>query len=341
MVAEALRVGYHPNANAQRLRSGRAGAVGVVIPAPSGRADDPFFMRLLTGLGMALARLDLDLIVTAAPPGPEEMKAYRRLVEGRRVEAFILSRTRRRDDRISYLLDQHVPFVAHGRTEERRAYATLDIDGEAAFGEATRRLIDFGHRRIALINAPEGLMFAHHRATGWSAALAAAGIAEGPRRAAPATEENGFRLARELLTLDEPPTALLCGTDRLAVGALHAIAMAGLRAGHDVSVIGYDDLPGSMCANPALTTMDQRLDEAAARLVEMLAALLAGAPAAGLREVWQARLVPRQSDGPCLRDVFANAPSSSAPSRVRANSSLDRGGLHAEDLTAEARHSFE
>ncbi len=299
VTAEADRLGYRPNATAQRLRSGRTEAIGVILPNRPGQFDDAFFMRLLGGIGMHLAKRDLDLLVTCAPPGDDEMRVLRRLVEGRRVDGFIIGRTRRRDERIGYLLDRGVPFVAHGRTEETRPYAYLDLDGHAAFAEATGRLIGFGHRRIGLLNAPDRFMFAHYRETGWRAALAAAGLPPGPMRAADPTEENGVRLANEMLALPERPTALLCATDRLAVGALHALTSAGLRVGHDMSLIGHDNLPASCFTSPALTTMDQMMDRAAERLVEILAAVLDGADLATQNELWRSRLLARDSDGPC------------------------------------------
>ena len=73
----------------------------------------------------------------------------------------------------------------------------------------------------------------------------------------------------------------------MAVGALHALASAGLRAGRDVSVIGYDDLPIASYTDPPLTTLEQPMSAMAQRMVEMLLALLDGAAAAALGEVWR------------------------------------------------------
>jgi ABC-type sugar transport system substrate-binding protein len=100
---------------------------------------------------------------------------------------------------------------------------------------------------------------------------------------------------------------VLCATDRLAIGALHAVAQAGLRAGRDISLIGFDDLPMASCTDPPLTTIEQRIDTAGARMVEMLLQLLGGADPAGLREIWSARLIPRGSDGPAPRATRALA----------------------------------
>ena len=303
---EAERIGYRPNHAARRLRRGRSEAVGVVLPNDPGQLQDPFFGRLLAVAGPLLARHNLDLLVTAARPGAEEARAYRNLVEGRRVDGVLLARTRCRDARIGYLLDRRIPFVAHGRTAETRAYAHIDIDGEAAFRAAAERLIGFGHRRIALINADPQYMFAHHRAAGWRAALAAAGLPADAALHAEPNEENGFRLTADLLARREPPTAILCATDRLAVGTLHALTHAGLRAGRGVSVIGYDNLPLARYTDPPLTTIEQHIERAAERMVEMLVALLGGADPSGMAELWQASLIARASDGPPRGDATNN-----------------------------------
>ena len=277
VLAEAERIGYRPNAAARRLRGGRTDAVGIVLPTGPGRLDDPFFLGLIGAVGPILAQAGLDLIVGAAASGKAEEAFYRQLVENRRVDGILLARTRRRDRRLGYLLDRGFPVVVHGRAEERRPHARVDVDGTSAFRRATERLVTAGHRRIGLLSAPARYSFAHHRETGWRQALADAGLAPGPMLQAEATEENGFRTARAMLAGKNPPTALLCATDRIAVGALHAISHGGMQAGRDVAVIGYDNLPVATYTDPPLTTFDTDLELAARRMVEMMLALLGGA----------------------------------------------------------------
>ncbi len=326
--AEAARIAYRPNQTARRLRSGRSEAVGIVLPAGPGQFDDPFFLRLLSAIGPPLQAAGLDLLVATARPGAEEMRAYRHLVEGRRVDGLLLARTRRQDERIAYLLDRAAPFVAHGRSEETRPFAHLDIDGASACREATERLIGLGHHRIGMMNALETYMFAVHRQAGWRAALAAGGLAPGPLLHAEPTEENGFRLMADMLRASAPPTAVLCATDRLAVGALHAIGHAGLRAGSDVSIIGYDNLPTATYTDPPLTTIEQPIERAGARMVAMLLALMGGAPPADLAELWPARLIARASDGPAPMQSKAEdnaAAQAAAPNKTMAGGYDDEG----------------
>ncbi|MDE2198662.1 MAG: substrate-binding domain-containing protein [Rhodospirillales bacterium] len=296
--AEAGRIGYRPNKIARRLQSGRSDAIGLVLPAAPGQFDDPFFLRLTAAIGPRLAAAELDLLVMAAPPGPEEMRAYRHLVEGRLVDGMLVARTRRHDERIAYLLNRGLPFVAHGRTQDPRPYAWVDTDGAAAIAMATQRLIELGHRRIGLLNAPPSYNYAQDREAGWRHALAEAGLAEGPSAAAAPTEEAGEAAARALLAKPDPPTGLICATDRLAVGAMRAAVACGRHVGCDLSIIGYDNLPFAAYVHPPLTTIDQPVELAGAHMVDMLLKLLAGADPAGLHAIIPTRLVLRASEGP-------------------------------------------
>ncbi|WP_420104287.1 LacI family DNA-binding transcriptional regulator [Bosea sp. (in: a-proteobacteria)] len=301
VLEEAERIGYRPNAMARRLRGGRSDAVGIVLPTGPGQLGEPFFLRLIAAIGPRLAQAGLDLIVSSARGGLEELALYRQFVENRRVDAMIVARTRLDDERVAYLRESGLPFVTHGRTGAG-GHASVDIDGAAAFGDATRRLIDFGHRRIGFIGAPLDYGFGFFREAGWREAATQAGLRAGPSRFAEPSEENGFRLAHEILAGPERPTALLCATDRLAVGALHALGDLGLRAVHDVSIIGYDNSPIANYVATPLTSFDPDIEGAASRMLDMLLAQLAGRDGAAMAELRSATLVPRRSDGPAPTD---------------------------------------
>jgi len=297
----ATRLGYRPNPLGQRLRKGRAETVGVVIPAPQGRFADSFFLELLAGLGEGLSEVGLDLLVTTSPPGPQEQRCYERLVEGKRVDGLVLARTRQRDERILYLLKRKVPFVAHGRSDLiYEPFPYLDMDGGQGFYKAAQHLLNLGHRHIAFIGAPHELNFAQHRLAGYRRALEEAGL---PLREewvleGDLSEESGHRLTLALLSLPHPPTAILCANDLMALGALRALRERGLKAGREVSVIGYDDIPQAHYTDPPLSTLHQPFREMGRRLVEMLLARLAGTPAEELQEIWVPELILRRSDGP-------------------------------------------
>ncbi|MGP1396238.1 MAG: LacI family DNA-binding transcriptional regulator [Inquilinaceae bacterium] len=298
--AAAKELGYMPNHLARGLALGRCGAVGMVLPLSVGHFDDPFFTEFLIGLGEGLSRFDLDLLVTAAPLGEAEEKAYRRLVEGRRVDGVVLARTRIRDWRVDYLAARGIPFVAHGRTRGADPFPYLDMDGAEAFRLATARLIGLGHRRIALVNSPAEFNFSDLRRAGYARAMAAAGLMADPALMVEGdmTEASGFAAGERLLAGDDRPSAVLCANDPMAIGVLRAAKTAGLAVPADLSVIGYDDLPMAETAEPGLTTLRQPVREAGAALAGMLVEASAGRPAEDLQVIWQPELIVRGSDGP-------------------------------------------
>ena len=198
------------------------------------------------------------------------------------------------------LLDEGVATVCHGRTQEQRPYAFVDMDGEAAFRRATERLVGLGHDRIGYIGLTPDLSYSVYQRRGYLEGLHSAGLPVSPElmTEGDAGASYGESAARALLALHEPPSALLCATDLEAIGALRAIEGAGLVPGRDIAVIGHDDLPAARYTKPPLTTLRQPRAEVGVRLAAMLVDLMAGAKAAELQEIWQPELIVRESDGP-------------------------------------------
>ena len=125
---------------------------------------------------------------------------------------------------------------------------------------ATRHLIELGHRRIAIIGGPEHLWSSRARLAGLprraGGGRAGGGRAGRARGAHPPGSllRRGWRQARELLHLPQPPTAIVAGNHAQAFGVLQALGERGLRAPGDLSVVGFDDVPVASWATPALTT---------------------------------------------------------------------------------------
>lgn len=303
----AERLGYRPSATARKLALGRVEAVGMILPTGPGHFDDPFFMELITSLGERLAESNLDLLVTTAAPGATEMRALQRLVEHKRVDAVVVARTNLHDERVAYLLDRGFPFVTHGRVKETRPYAFIDTDGASAFAAAVRHLVGLGHRRIGFLGAPPERYFAADRLRGYLAGLREHALDADERtiRHGAVDEAGAAALARPLLRSEARPTALLCATDRIAIGAMSAARELGLEVPHDLSIVGFDDLAIGRVTDPPLTTMGQSVGRAGHRLADMLLALLAGTPARELQEIWPVELIRRGSDGPASASVTA------------------------------------
>ena len=110
-------------------------------------------------------------------------------------------------------------------------------------------------------------------------------------------EAFGEAATKRLLDQSSPPSAVVCATDLEAIGALRAIADAGLSAGHDLSVIGHDDLPEASLTHPPLATVRQPHAAVGARLAEIVSRLAKGDDPEDYQEIWQPKLIMRQSLG--------------------------------------------
>jgi LacI family transcriptional regulator len=295
--AAAAAQGYRPNAAARRLRKGASETVALVMPTGPGRFFEPAFVELLGVIGESLAARGHDLMLLAAPPGSDERTVYRRIIDERRADGCIVVRTRLRDERVVWLQDAGLPFVCHGRTEAEQPYAFVDGDGESGFYALTRRLAGLGHSRIAHLAAPEAFSFAGYRAKGWRGAMADAGLEPGPSLACAANEDAGQAAAARLLAGPERPTAVVCATDRIAIGAMRAAVAAGLTPGQDVAIAGHDDIHASRFTHPALTTMALDVRAMGERLVERLFERMGGADPEPGGDVFPVQQLPRASTG--------------------------------------------
>ncbi len=298
VMAAADALGYRPHPVAHRLATGRTGAIALVSSMRAGHFLDATFAALLTGIDEVLSREGLYTLATAIPSDEaREMPALERLLDGRLVDAVILSRTRMEDPRVALLQSRGLPFVTYGRTASATPHAWVDTDNEAAFELATQRLLSLGHRTIHFINGPAPYAFAQLRERGWRRALRLA-KAKGRMVHSELSSAAGDAAAQAILARDAAATALLCANDTLALGALAAVRRAGRRAGRPggISVVGYGNTEPGRYADPALTTIDYSIEDNGRRLARCVIDLLAGKPPEQLQHLEPVRLIARESD---------------------------------------------
>nr|WP_062338529.1 LacI family DNA-binding transcriptional regulator [Herbidospora sakaeratensis] len=166
--------------------------------------------------------------------------------------------------------------------------------------EATRHLLELGHRRIAMITGPDFALSSRARLDGYRAALDAAGVPVDPDLICVGAfqVDDGVVYTRRLMELDRPPTAIFAANDGQAIGIYHAAHQLGLRIPDDLSVVGFDDMPPWRWAIPPLTTVRQPLTEMAATAALMLINLAEGEPLLQRRVELGTELVVRGSTAP-------------------------------------------
>lgn len=297
--------GYRPSAAARRLATGQSGTLGLVFPRERNMLGDLLFTEFLGGCVEKASELSYDITLAMAHGSQTEEAVYRRAVRSARVDAMILSSPLIADPRPALLRQLGLPFIVHGRTEDREPYAYLDIDNEGAFFSAAKLLADLGHRRIALFNGERRFNFAADRERGFRRALAARGVKADPDLISSAAmiEASGLRQAKRLLALprERRPTAFVCSSIGVAAGVKRACASLGLTIGGDVALIAHDDRIhdlGAETFDPPLTATQSSIGDAGRRVVELCAAMLRNPEAPLPKEVWPVDLVVRGSTMP-------------------------------------------
>ncbi|MCL4154552.1 UNVERIFIED_CONTAM: hypothetical protein GTU68_065619 [Idotea baltica] len=235
---------YRPNQTAMSLATGKAMAIGHVIPvATKNDVVNPVFAEFVAGASQTYNLHGYELMLTIAESKDEE-SIYKSLAAKRAVDGVIVHSPLRNDPRLALLNEIGLPFVVHGRVSDSTAdYNWIDMNNRRAFKQATQLLIDLGHRKIALINGQETLNFAWLRRLGYEEAFKENKMEVDLRllSSAALTEPYGYQKAMALLAADNPPSAFLVSSYIVALGVRRAISQSGLTIGKDVSVIIHDD----------------------------------------------------------------------------------------------------
>jgi DNA-binding LacI/PurR family transcriptional regulator len=301
-VLEAVeRLGYHPNITARNLRASESRMIGYAWHGgPYSGEIQPILDCFIHHIAAA-AEVHGYHVLTFTHNADNALDVYADLIEIGRVDAFVIASTNVDDERIRFLMEVGFPFVAFGRANPDWDFPYVDVDGESGMRAATEYLLELGHRRIALIGWPQGSMAGDSRYAGYCAALKAANLVVDSRLVMRGEESaaTGWQVIYALLTLppDERPTAIVAVSDLLAIGAMSAIEQLGMTVGDDVAVIGFDNVPLADYLHPPLTSLHQPIDLVAQTLIDMLMALLDGAPLLERHVLVQPELIVRASSG--------------------------------------------
>ncbi|WP_127783009.1 LacI family DNA-binding transcriptional regulator [Rhodococcus sp. X156] len=288
----AREMGYVPNPNAASLTTRRSMAFGVLVP----RLTDTVLAAVYDAVEETANRAGYATFVSNTRDDPAEQQRLVELLLGRAVDGLIIGDSRLDNDNIARLVERGIDLVLVSR---RCAGAPSVTTDDVAGGElAATHLLELGHRSIGVVAGPLWASTAAERVTGFRATL------ERARVALPAehVREEGFDVAagrrgtEALLDGPCPPTAIFATNDDAAIGALGVLRDRGLRPGHDVSVIGYNDIPIAAELAVPLSTVRAPLQEMGVRAAETLLALTHRLPASSV--ALKPQLVARATTAP-------------------------------------------
>jgi LacI family transcriptional regulator len=264
------QLGYQPNAIARSLVSRRTRTLGLITADFS----DYFFTQVFSGAEAEARKRGYRFMLGSTERNPQDEPEYIRLLTEHRVAGILFARpsaeldSRHRVD----LLHGEAPVVTTAYHLPGEMLTVIDVDNTDGAQQATGCLLECEHRRIAMITGPSSWRSDHHRAQGYARALEAVGIDDAPDLIAEAdwSYQSGYQAMQNLLARDQLFSALFAQNDRMAIGTMHALREVGLRVPHDVSVVGYDDIPVAEYYDPPLTTIRQPMQEVGALAARLL-----------------------------------------------------------------------
>jgi LacI family repressor for deo operon, udp, cdd, tsx, nupC, and nupG len=293
----AERLNYVPSVVASGLSIGRNHAIGVLAPS----VNRWFYTSVLTGIGRALAPQGYDVVLFDLDRRPSELdRAFKGAILRHRVDALVVIATELDDPELAELARLEIPTLGVGPPAP--GLRTIGVDDVAVMAMATEHVIALGHRSLAFVGGHDSesltTVGAALRGQSFLATTAAAGI--------PVPEEwmlpGGYVMGRarkvvaSVVRSATRPTALVCASDEMAIGAMYAVLDAGLRVPEDISVIGIDGHHNAEAFD--LTTVQQDVQAQGASAATQLMAEVEGAERAESLDSPEFSLVVRGSTAP-------------------------------------------
>ncbi|WPH13383.1 LacI family DNA-binding transcriptional regulator [Variovorax paradoxus] len=318
-VEEAIReLGYVPNAMARSLKSNTTSTLGMLIP----NSSNPYFAEIVRIVEDRCFGAGYTLVLCNTDDEPRRQSVYLQVLAERRIDGLIVVSTGAGDDDslVTQLHGLRIPTVLVDREIADPACDLVETAHMQGGLLAVRHLLSLGHKRIACIGGPVGVMPSEQRIEGWRMALAESGATPDIANADALlwrggfTSQGGYEAMHAILRTEEAPSAVFVCNDLMAIGALRAAHESGVHVPDELSIVGFDDIELSAYTSPPLTTVAQPKERIGALAVDMLLERVGGKRRDARKVVLQPELRVRASTARHASFREAAAPSSSSSS---------------------------
>ena len=322
VLASAAELGWVPSGSARGLASRRAGIVGLLFPGlgQSGEAaeESPLYEdQVIRGAERAAAAAGDAVLIASTLTVSGRKLAFS--VAGKVDGLVVMARSLADDDVAAIARSVAVVMLASNRVRSGLDY--VGADNRTGCRQITEHLITVhGYTSIAFVGGPQQSPDSQQRFAGFRDAMNQAGlpVPESPTATGGFTEAGGREAVRALVAGGQPPRAIVCGNDEMAVGALSALRSAGLRVPSDVAVTGFDDIAATRHVQPALTTVRQPMRQLGEESVRVLLDRIADPDCAPRSVVLPTQSVIRESCGCCPESHSTAAPAHLGPAHLAA-----------------------
>lgn len=250
-----IDVGYSPHALARNAKRSESRTILVIVPD----ICDPFFSEIIRGIETTAAQEGYLVLIGDCAHQNQQEKSFLNLMLTRQIDGMVLLGSQLPFDTGVEEQRNLPPMVMANEFAPELELPTVHIDNLTAAFEAVNHLYQLGHRRIACIAGPEQMPLSHYRLQGYIQSLRRNGLTVAPEYIVRGdfTFEAGAAALKQLMALPQPPEALFCHSDIMALGALSQAKAQGLRVPQDISLVGFDDIELARYSDPQLTTVAQ------------------------------------------------------------------------------------
>ncbi|WP_085000534.1 DNA-binding transcriptional regulator CytR [Cronobacter sakazakii] len=251
----AIDVGYLPGSLNRNLKRNESRTILVIVPD----ICDPFFSEIIRGIEVTAAEQGYLVLIGDCAHQNQQEKTFIDLIITKQIDGMLLLGSRLPFDASKEEQRNLPPMVMANEFAPELELPTVHIDNLTAAFNAVNYLHELGHQRIACIAGPEEMPLCHYRLQGYVQALRRSGMTVDPHYIARGdfTYEAGANALEQLLNLPQPPTAIFCHSDVMALGALSMAKRRGFRVPDDLSIIGFDNIALAEFCDPPLTTVAQ------------------------------------------------------------------------------------
>lgn len=263
-------LGYKPNRVARRLRTreGSTHLLGLIIP----NIQNIFFADLARGVEDMAYKHNFALLLCNYDEDEAKERFYLDVMQSESVDGIILPPIHEEDDAVLRVVRNGIPVVCVDRSLASGELDKVEVDNHIGAFKAVEHMISRGHRRIGVIAGPQDSSTGRERLRGYKDAHAKAGLAVKTDliRYGDFKQGSGQVLAKELLSMSDPPTALFVSNGLMMTGALETISALDLKIPKQIAIAGFDELPLAEVFNPPLTVVRQPAYEVGRSAMELL-----------------------------------------------------------------------
>jgi len=293
-VLEAVStLNYQPNRNARNLRKSTTSKIGVVISD----IQNPFFSSVVRGIEKVTLVDDFTIFLGNSDEDPQQERKLISMLLEEAVAGLIIAPTHGDAGHYQFLFNSSTPVVIIDRRLPKVDLDMVLVNGYAGAQKAIDYLAGLGHKRIGFVGGLKHLSVMSERERGYIDALKRNDllISEIYLRYGDNRQDGGYRAMQELLSLEQPPSAVLIANNLMTLGGLQAIHEAGLEIPEHISLVGFDDMDWAPSLRPPLTVVAQPAYEMGETAVSMLLDRIRNPEQAHQVVVLDTRLIVRAS----------------------------------------------